>query len=265
MVSKANATAGSASSIDYIEEENDKKKAVELDRNLISGEGGNEILREFREVQALKPNVKKNTYSMILSPDSSQKKFSQDELRELGKEHLKNLGLEKHQYLMTLHQATGRDHLHFQVNRISIDGKCHDDSLISIKSQESADKLAKARNLITAKEIKKIKMEPTKELRAEIFKAYNFSKKFATNFDEFEKKMNDKGYDIVMSRQKKTNKIQGFSIYDRQSEKTFKASDIHKNVRYNKLQENLKNNREKRSERANNLKNKGGRSSKPKR
>jgi len=242
MISKAGQTKGSVEAIDYILE--DKGKAEELDRNLISGNNGKEILAEFRKVQSLKPNVKNNTYSIVLSPDKKQKQFSKEELKEIGREHLKNLGLDKHQYLMTLHKSTGKPHIHFQVNRISIDGKRHNDSMISIKAQESAEKIAKSKGLFTAKEIRKFKKEETKHLRKEILEAYNKSKFKALTLEKFEKNMHNKGYDIEYSRQKKTDKIQGFRIIDRQSGQSFKASEIHKSVRYNKLTDEFDRNRQ---------------------
>ena len=50
MVSQANATKGSTEGIRYIMD--DKGQAVELDRNMISGETPTEILAEFREIQS---------------------------------------------------------------------------------------------------------------------------------------------------------------------------------------------------------------------
>lgn len=51
MVSKGSATKGSAQAIDYIMNDKEKGQALELDRNLISGNNGNEIIAEFREIQ----------------------------------------------------------------------------------------------------------------------------------------------------------------------------------------------------------------------
>ena len=57
MVSKAKAVKGSAQAINYIL--NDKGQAQELGRNLVSGENGEEILAEMREIQAEKtPDIK---------------------------------------------------------------------------------------------------------------------------------------------------------------------------------------------------------------
>ena len=222
MVSQANATKGSTEGIRYIMD--DKGQAVELDRNMISGETPTEILAEFREIQSLKPSITKNTYSIYLSPDNVQKEFTKDQLQELGREHLKELGLEKNQYLMTLHTSTGKPHIHFQVNRIGFDGQAHNDSNISKKAQSSAEKLAKERGLLTAKDIRKMHKEKTKELRKEIHQAYNQSKSKATSFEEFARSMHN------------------FRIVDRQSSQSFKASEIGKEVRYGKLEMSISEN-----------------------
>lgn len=239
MVSQANATKGSIEGMNYILA--DKGQAVELDRNMISGENAREILAEFREIQALKPSIKNNTYSIYLSPDHSQKKFTKDELQELGQEHLKNLGLDKNQYLMTLHTSTGKPHIHFQVNRIDFDGQAHDDGNISYKAQGSAGKLAEERGLMTARKIEKIHKDLTKERTKEIRKAYNQSKSKATSFEEFQNNMHDKGYDINLTKQK-SGKIQGFRIVDKKSSESFKASQIGEEVRFGKLQTSISEN-----------------------
>lgn len=241
MVSKATATKGSVEAIEYIMNDKHLGDAIELDRNMISGKNGTEILSEFREIQSLRPRTKNNTYSIVLSPDRNQKEFSIEELRELGREHLKNLGLDKNQYLMTLHQSTEKPHIHIQVNRISINGENHNDSFISKKAQTSAEKLANERGLMTSKEIQAINKQQTKELRKNIYKAYNQSAFQATSYKEFERNMFDKGYKIKLNTLK-DGSINGFRIKSRLSGEDFKASEIHKNVRYNKLIDRIEEN-----------------------
>lgn len=232
MVSQANATPGSVDAIDYLL--NDKGQAVELDRNLIAGSNGQEILKELREVQRLRPRTKNNIYNIYLSPDKRNGKLSLDELREIGQQHLKNLGLQDHQYLMAYHPSTENPHIHFIVNRVSLQGKTHNDSFISKKAQTSAEDIAKQLGHITAKEVAKIKKELTKELRAEIYKAYNQSLYNAKSYKEFERNMHNKGYTVELTKNKQ-NKIQGFRILDRQSGQDFKASEINRHVRFSKL------------------------------
>ena len=127
MVSKATATKGSSQAFDYLLD--DKGHAQELDRNLITGENGQELLAEFREVQAMNTNCINNTYSIVLSP-SNERSFTNAELKQLGREHLKNLGfdLENTQYLMTVHRSTDQPHVHILANRIDMQGNAHKDN-----------------------------------------------------------------------------------------------------------------------------------------
>ena len=91
---------------------------------------------------------------------------------------MKNLGLDKNQYLATVHESTGQQHIHIFANRIDSNGKALNDSNIHLKAHESADKLAKDRGLKTAKEITQGKELSTKPTRDRIFKAYEESKMY---------------------------------------------------------------------------------------
>lgn len=233
MISKTKATKGSVQAINYIMK--DKGKAFEIDRNMLVGENGEEILAELREVQSLNSRCQNNTYSIVLSPDSNQIKFSNEELQKLTQDHLKNLGLEKNQYIAYVHNSTENQHIHIIANRIDFQGKAHSDNMIHLKAQQSAEKLAKERGLFTAQEVKQMKAEPTKELRNQIRKDYNLCLNQSKNLEQFKTKMHAKGYDINLSVNKK-NEVQGFKILDRQSGIEFKASEIGKEVRFANLQ-----------------------------
>ncbi|MDM1036329.1 MULTISPECIES: relaxase/mobilization nuclease domain-containing protein [Myroides] len=241
MVSVANATKGSSQAIDYIM--NDKGQAFELDRNYVMGENGQDILSEFREVQSLNTRCEKNTYSIVLSPDAAQVKFSKDELLQLTRDHLKNLGLENNQYIAYVHNSTNNQHVHIIANRIDFEGIAHKDNLISKRAQESAEKLAKERGLFTALEVKQMKKEMTKDLRQEISKAYTQCKNKATSIEHFQELMHKKGYDVNLTINKQGN-IQGFRIVERQTGQDFKASEIGKNVRFADLTKKIEENKQ---------------------
>lgn len=241
MVSVANATKGSSQAIDYIM--NDRGQAVELDRNYVMGENGQDILSEFREVQSLNTRCEKNTYSIVLSPDGAQREFSKEELLQLTRDHLKNLGLENNQYIAYVHNSTKNQHVHIIANRIDFEGKAHKDNLISKRAQESAEKLAKERGLYTAKEITQMKRDMTKDLRQEISKAYTQCRNQATSIEHFSDLMSNKGYDINLTINKQGN-VQGFRIDERQTGQSFKASEIGKNVRIGDLNKKIEENRQ---------------------
>lgn len=241
MVSLAKATKGSPQAIDYIM--NDKGQAVELDRNLVMGENGQDILSEFREVQSLNTRCENNTYTIVLSPDASQVKFSHEELKEITQAHLKNLKLENHQYIAYVHNSTDEQHVHIIANRISLEGKAHSDSMIHKKAHQSAEKIAKGKGLITAKEVREIKRDMTKDLRQEMRKAYTQCRDKSTSIEHFEELMHNKGYNINFVENKQ-GKIQGFRIDERQTGISFKASEIGKEVRLPNLEKKIAENKQ---------------------
>ena len=240
MISLAKATKGSMQAIDYIM--NDKGQAVELDRNLVMGENGQDILSEFREVQSLNTRCQNNTYTIVLSPDPSQNNFNYDELRELARDHMKNLGLENHQYIAYVHNSTDEQHIHIIANRISLEGKAHSDNMIHKKAHQSAEKLAKERGLYTAKEVSSMKREMTADLRKEMRKTYTQCRNKSTSMEQFKNLMFDKGYKVNLSVTKQ-GKVQGFRIEDRQTGQSFKASEVGKDVRLADLDKKFKENK----------------------
>lgn len=228
MVSKAKAVRGSAQSIDYIMSDKEMGDALILDSNGLAGENGNEMLSEMRFIQQSNTNCHNNCVSIVLSP-SDEKKFTTEELKELTQDHLKNLGLDKNQYLATVHESTGQQHIHIFANRIDSNGKALNDSNIHLKAHESADKLAKDRGLKTPKEIAQGKEVSTKQTRDRIFKVYEESKNVSKTFPEFQKEMDKRGIEVIESRNNK-GELQGLKFADKKSLETFKASDIKKGV-----------------------------------
>lgn len=227
MVSKAKSVKGSAKGIGYIQSDKELGDALELDRNGIISKEPRDILNEFRMLQDANVRCEKNTISMVISP-SDEKKFTVPELREIGRKHLKHLGLEKNQYLMTLHNSTGKPHIHILANRIDEKGKALNDSLISLKSQEFSEKLAKEMGLTTAKDIQKVNEISIKPIKLEINNAHRFATKNAYTYDEYKHLMQSKGCKIEDTINKK-GELQGFRITHKESGLNFKASDIGKN------------------------------------
>lgn len=229
MVSKATATKGSSQAFDYLLD--DKGHAQELDRNLLTGENGQELLAEFREVQAQNTNCTNNTYSIVLSP-SNERSFTNDELRELGREHLKNLGfdLENTQYLMTVHRSTDQPHVHILANRIDMQGNAHKDNFIGKRAQRSAEQIAERLGLTTARDIQKNKelsFEPNiKAIRKEIQQAFNQAKQ-EPDFASFCSKMKSQGVE-VREIHNSGGKLQGLRYVHSKTGTDLKASEVGK-------------------------------------
>ena len=229
MVSKATATRGSSQAFDYLLD--DKGHAQELDRNLLTGENGQELLAEFREVQAQNTNCINNTYSIVISP-SNERSFTNDELKELGREHLKNLGfdLENTQYLMTVHRSTDQPHVHILANRINMQGNAHKDNFIGKRAQRSAEQIAERLGLTTARDIQKNKelsLEPNiKAIRKEIQQAFNQAKQ-EPDFASFCSKMKSQGIE-VREIHNSGGKLQGLRYVHSKSGADLKASEVGK-------------------------------------
>lgn len=229
MVSKATATKGSSQAFDYLLD--DKGHAQELDRNLITGENGQELLAEFREVQAMNTNCTNNTYSIVLSP-SNERSFTNDELKELGREHLRNLGfdLENTQYLMTVHRSTDQPHVHILANRIDMQGNAHKDNFIGKRAQRSAEQIAERLGLTTARDIQKNKelsFEPNiKAIRKEIQQAFNQAKQ-EPDFASFCSKMKAQGVE-VREIHNSGGKLQGLRYVHSKTGIDLKASEVGK-------------------------------------
>ena len=229
MVSKATATKGSSQAFDYLLD--DKGHAQELDRNLLTGDKGQELLAEFREVQSQNTNCINNTYSIVLSP-SNERSFTNDELRELGRQHLKNLGfnLENTQYLMTVHRSTDQPHVHILANRIDMQGNAHKDNFIGKRAQRSAEQIAERLGLTTARDIQKNKelsFEPNiKAIRKEIQQAFNQAKQ-EPDFKSFCDKMKAQGIE-VREIHNSGGKLQGLRYVHSKTGTDLKASEVGK-------------------------------------
>lgn len=227
MISKAKSIKGSSQAIDYIL--NDKGQAIELDRNGLVGNDGKEILQELRMVQAENRNCQNNTMSIVLSPDAEQGSLSSDELKKLLHTHLNNLGLKEHQWIATVHNSTKNQHIHIIANRIGFDGKALNDSFISKKAQESAEKMANSIGLKSAREIERSKKTETKGLKKEIEKSILECKAKSNSFDGFCGLMRSKGYEVKPSCNK-----QGvmFGMRIECGNCSFKLSEINRNIKH---------------------------------
>ena len=74
----------------------------------------------------------------------------------------------------------------------------------------------------------------TRDIKKEIYKDHNSTVKQSHSFADYIQTMHDKGYRIEPTINK-SDQLQGFKIYDKQSELTFKASEIGKECRIPKM------------------------------
>jgi hypothetical protein len=234
MISKAKSIKGSVASVSYIQ--NDKGQAYELARQGIASEKPGEIMKEFRMMQECNTRCENNMVSMVISP-SSEKKFSNTELKSILEEHLKHLKLDKNQYLANVHMSTGKPHIHVLVNRIDYEGKATPDKFISKNSQEMSERIAKQQGLLTAKDWEKINEQTYSPVKEEIKNAHQFAKNNSRSYEQYKELMQNRGVKVVDTINK-SGELQGFKVTHKSSDLTFKASRVGKNIGVKDLIEN---------------------------
>ena len=132
----------------------EKKGAIEISRNKVAGENGNEIAKEFRVFQNLNARCQRNSFSFVLSPTIPVgNKLTNEDFENLTDDFLSRMNLKENQFISFLHCDEDHKHLHIFVNRIDYNGKAYKDNYISKKAQRIAESMAKARGFTTAKEI----------------------------------------------------------------------------------------------------------------
>lgn len=199
MVGLGASTKGSVQALDYILD--DKGKAIELDRNLVSGTNGTELLNEFRFVQQFNRNCTNNTFSFVLSP-APDRQYSLDELRTYANEFLQEMKLHDNQWIATVHRSTKTNHIHIQCNRIDKRGKALNDFRIGKKTQRAAQKVAEKHGLTTSKSIREKKNADNKLKRDEYRQIYLRETQTAKSFYQFQTDIKKYGIEVVKMKNK---------------------------------------------------------------
>lgn len=233
MVSKASSRQGSRQAIDYILSDKVLGKAIELDRNGLVGRNGTEILNEMRFVQSTNKRCLNNSISLIISPNPDVgKDLTIPQLRDVLHKQLEYLGLRQHQYISIIHSSTGKVHIHAIINRVH-KGKALNDSWISKRAQEGAEKIAMSYGWRTASDIR----NEVKLVREIIKKSiYDFLKENrVTSFDQFLGLLDKKGLEPKKVYSKVTGKLSGYTI------KGHKSSDIDRKLTVSRIDSVLQN------------------------
>ncbi|MGI9526102.1 MAG: relaxase/mobilization nuclease domain-containing protein [Weeksellaceae bacterium] len=218
MVGKGASTKGSAKAFDYILD--DLGKAIELDRHLVGGKNGLELLKEFRFVQQFNHDCENNTFSFVLSP-SPDRDYKISELREYAQEFIDEMKLNEHQWIATIHHSTKTKHIHIIANRIHpMNGKALNDFRIGKRTQNMAEKIAKKYGLTTAKSIAERKKETNKELRKYYKKLFLYETQTIKSIGQLQKDLANHGVHLVAMKNKQ-GETQGFRFMNPSEKKKF--------------------------------------------
>ena len=181
-----------------------KNRAEVLSYNKCFG-NKHELAEQFIEVARLSKRVEKPVLHLSLTlPPGEQ--LDRIQLIEVGRELAKEFGVVDNQYILVQHKDTNRQHIHLVANRVGYDGKAASTSNNYQKMQWLCRKLEKEYHL---KEVlssrrflsKDQKLIPRHDSRKEKMRTdIKQSLKEAKHYDDFAKKMQALGYQIIKAR-----------------------------------------------------------------
>lgn len=192
MIGKGKAISHTANGIEYAKE---KLNAVEIDRNLVAGETPKDISKEFEVFQDMNKRCEKDTFSFVVSPSiEDSKNLTKQDFQDITKDFLKELDLDKNQYVAYLHTDKQHAHIHIFCNRIDEKGKAMKDNYIGKRSRRAVEKIAKERNFTLAKDVQKQKIV---DLQPQVEKAHKKAmEQTPKNIAEYSKLMEKQGVKI---------------------------------------------------------------------
>jgi hypothetical protein len=240
MIAKATSISSTRASIAYGK---DKEKGAEtIYSHLLTSEDPTEVTAEFKSVQALNCNCKRNTLSFIISPTIEDgQKLDRHSLKEITGNFMKQMKLGDRQAIAFVHLDKAHKHIHLYVNRIDLNGKAYNDSFVGKRSQLAAERTAKELGLTTVKEVQISKALESKQIRQQIRNIHieTMEKVKPKNLDQYIKAMKTLEVNVIPSINK-SKQLQGFRFeFKGQS---FKASEVHRSMSGGKLLSAIDNN-----------------------
>jgi hypothetical protein len=181
-----------------------KDRAEVLEYNLCFGDKY-ELAEQFRDVEKLSKQVEKPVLhlSLRLAPGDS---LTREQWLEIGREAAKEFGVADHQYICVLHKDTKEQHIHIAANRVGFDGKVASDSnsykrmaalCRRLEKQYNLTQVLSPRAFLSPEERRLPRHDQRKEkLKEDIRKTL----KEVSLFSEFQKKMEDLGYQVIKGR-----------------------------------------------------------------
>ena len=174
---------------------NDKGMAELAAVNFLLSSNPEDQFHEMKIVADRNSNVKKWALTGYISPpEEIGKSLSDEELTDIAIEALHKIGVtEDNQYRLDIHNSTKQKHIHFIVNRISIDGKC------TVKAHDVGKRFGEAVRQVCQEGNLKTDVEIGIEKKAEMLKNLTESLRTSNNFEELISKMRAKSFDVQLS------------------------------------------------------------------
>lgn len=198
-----------------------KNRAEILSYNLCFG-NKKELIQQFVEVRVLNPKLSRPVLHITLSLHPEEM-LAKAKLIEVVEECARHLGFEKNQYISVHHNDTKHQHIHIVANRVGFDGKTlrdnHNYKRIANycrKMELKYDlKQVLSPQMFLPKEMRQITRHDQRKENLKQHIQQSLSK--CHSYPDFEKQMQEKGYQIIKAR--------GISFLDKQKVKV-KGSEV---------------------------------------
>lgn len=207
----------------------EKDAEVVFSQNL-AGEDPAEITNEFKFIQDLNHNFKKNTLSFVISSTIEDgRKLEEKRLREICEKFMKEMNLGERQAIAFVHRDQEHKHIHLYVNRIDFKGVAYNDSFIGKRSQKATELVAGEMKLSTVKQVQAEREFNLRDIRSEIHRRHDLAmKQFQPKtFKEYIEVMKINKVEVIPCINR-ANKLQGFRFqFDGHN---LKGSEIHRSM-----------------------------------
>lgn len=203
----------------------EKENAKMLDTNLAADmRDWNVMAAEMDAMADCNSRCQKRTLHFSFSASPGEK-LTDEQWKKGSFAALKELGLEKHQHVITRHLDAQHDHIHIVVNRVGSDGKAWSDSNDRARVHQASRAMEKELGLQPVKGRELARDGRFEKTRADLRDSVKAAG--GRGLDGFKSEMGKRGYDVIENRQA-TGRLSGLSIQSREDGKTWKASELQK-------------------------------------
>ncbi len=181
-----------------------ESRAKILESNFIDG-SKKEIIDQFEELGKMNPRLANNVMHITLSWPPRDI-LNADKLKTIADECGSKFGFNKNQSIVIQHNDTKHQHIHIVVNRVGFDGKTLSDSNNYKKIADFCRDMERKYNLTSVLSPRRFQPIEQRELprqdnRKEKLESDILSALIRSiSFDEFEKQMNARGYEVIKGR-----------------------------------------------------------------
>lgn len=218
---------------------NQEKNAEVVFKQHLVGVNPSEITAEFKRIQALNTDCKRNTLSFVLSPTIKDgKRLKNKDLEKIVSKFMKQMKLKDRQAIAFVHRDKAHAHVHLYVNRIDFRGKAYADSFVGKRSQHAAEMVAQELKLTTVKQVQFEREFDTRMIRNEIKQIHELTLKQdrPPSFSEYVKRMAAKDIKVTPSINKQ-GRLQGFRFKYKGND--FKGSEVHRSMSIGNIGRNI--------------------------